>query len=74
MKEWKFRLWLFPTMVSPISDAVREQSRTQILATRQPQGSMCTCSAELPVPVVPELRQKHEKELTETNEMLQSNH
>lgn len=73
MKEWKFRLWLFPTMVSPVSNAVREQSRTQILTTRKPQGSMCTCSAELAVLVVPELRQKHEREFTETNEILQSN-
>lgn len=37
-------------------------------------GLMCTCSAELPVLVVPELGQKLERELTETNETLQSNH
>lgn len=53
---------------------LKEQSRTQILTTRQSQGSMCTCSAELPLLAVPELRQKQEKELTETNEMLQINH
>lgn len=62
-------------MISPTSDAITEtKAEPKILTTSQPQGSVFTCSAELSVLMVPELRYKHEKEPTEINEMLQIKH
>lgn len=75
MTEWKFRLRLFPTMISPPSDAVTEtEAEPKTLTTSQPQWSMFTCSAEPSILMIPELRLWHEKQPTEINEMLQIKH
>lgn len=75
MTEWKFRLRLFPAMISRPSDAITEtKAEPKILTTSQPQGSMFTRSAEPSILMIPELRLKHEKQPTEINEMLQIKH